>query len=108
MEHHWTLAKETNLLLHGGSPLNPFLAPQRPKYTMDDLKCAQKVLNPGISGLDGETCSPSRNLRVLNSKTDVLHAIEATEQVFQQRQDHKTPFSAQKRPKTAIFAVLNT
>ena len=27
-------------------------------------------------------CPPPRNLRVLDSKTDVLHAIEATEQVF--------------------------
>ena len=75
---------------------------------MDDLKCAHKVLKPGISGLDGEILPPPRNLRVLDSKTDVLHAIEATEQVFQGRQDQKTPFFAQKRPKTAIFADLNT
>ena len=46
---------------------------------MDDLKCAHKVLKPGFSGLDGEILPHPHNLRVLDSKKDVLHAIEAIE-----------------------------
>ena len=39
-------------LLHGGSPLSPFLAPQRPNHTMDDPKSAHKVLRSGITHAD--------------------------------------------------------
>ena len=51
---HWTLAKETNLLLHGGSPLSPFLAPELPQYTMEDLKSAFDLLKMDLEGYHHE------------------------------------------------------
>ena len=42
-------------------------------------------------------------LRVLDSKEDVLHAIEAISQLFQGHQHQKTPFFAQKMAKKYQF-----
>ena len=44
-------------------------------------------------------CPSLHHLRALDSKKDVLHAIEAIEQVIRGRQDKATPFFTEKVPK---------
>ena len=46
-------------------------------------------------------CSPYPIWRVLDSKKDILNAIQGTEEVFHGQQHKKNPFFAQKWPKNA-------
>ena len=92
-------------------PLNPFNkcfgAATTKKPTIFRPKMAKKgQFLPQISVFWPRvvsSCTPYPILRMLDSKIDVLHAIEPIEQVFQGRHHHKKPFFAQKWPKNANF-----